>query len=43
MLYPKVRRDALLILAINHKLSMREANQKLIEEGEVPLYTPRNS
>ena len=43
MLYPKVRRDALLIFAINHKLSMRETNQKLLEEGELPLYTPRIS
>ena len=38
VLYPRIRRDALLIYAINHKYTVRQANQKLIEEGEVPLY-----
>ena len=37
-LYARVRRDALLIMALQKKLSMQEANQVLLSSGEVPLY-----
>lgn len=37
-LYPKVRRDALIIYAITHKYDMRQVNAKLIEQGELPLF-----
>ncbi|MBR2571348.1 MAG: hypothetical protein IKE30_04390 [Clostridia bacterium] len=37
-LYPRIRRDALIIYAIQQKLSMEAANALLAEQGEVPLY-----
>ncbi len=37
-LYAKVRRDALLIYAIQKKLTMDQANDLLADAGEVPLY-----
>lgn len=37
-LYPRVRRDALLIFAIQQKYTMDEANELLKREGEPPLY-----
>ncbi|MCD8013034.1 MAG: hypothetical protein LUG99_07650 [Lachnospiraceae bacterium] len=38
ILYPKVKRDAAIIFAIEKKYSMQQANQLLIQEGELPLY-----
>lgn len=38
VLYPKVRRDALLIFCIDKKYDMRQTNQALIEQEEAPLY-----
>lgn len=37
-LYPKLRRDALLIFAIQQKYTMEQANELLAREGEPPLY-----
>ena len=37
-LYPRVRRDALLIFAIQQRYTMDEANELLKREGEPPLY-----
>ncbi|MBQ1311649.1 MAG: hypothetical protein IIY55_07350 [Blautia sp.] len=37
-LYPKIRRDALLLYAFSHKLSMAQANNLLNRENEAPLY-----
>ena len=37
-LYPKVRRDALLIFAVQKKYTMDQANDLLAEAGEEPLY-----
>lgn len=37
-LYAKVKRDALLIYAIQKKLTMDQANDLLAEAGEAPLY-----
>ena len=37
-LYPKIRRDALLIHAIDKKMDMEQANLLLIKSGEIPLY-----
>lgn len=37
-LYPRVRRDALLIFAIQQKYTMEAANELLRSEGEPPLY-----
>ena len=36
-LYAKVRRDALLIYALQHKYSMEQTNQMLREQEEAPL------
>ena len=38
VLYAKVRRDALLIYAIERHLTMEQANQTLLEYQEDPLY-----
>jgi hypothetical protein len=38
MLYPRMRRDALLIFAIQQKYTMEAANELLRSEGEPPLY-----
>jgi len=37
-LYPRIRRDAALIFAVQHKYTMAQANDLLIEAGEAPLY-----
>lgn len=37
-LYPKVRRDAAIIFAIEKKFTMQQANEFLIKEHELPLY-----
>ena len=37
-LYPKIRRDALLIYAIQQKMTMEQANLLLLEHDEIPLY-----
>lgn len=37
-LYPKIRRDALIIYAISHKMSMEDTNHLLIRNEETPLY-----
>ena len=37
-LYPRIRREAVLIYAIEHKATPQEANDLLIEAGEEPLY-----
>ena len=36
-LYPKLRRDALLIFALEQQMDMHRANTLLLEEGETPL------
>ncbi|MCC8137824.1 MAG: hypothetical protein LIO76_07125 [Clostridiales bacterium] len=38
ILYPKVKRDAAIIFAIEKKYTMQQANDLLIQEGELPLY-----
>ncbi|MCD7715941.1 MAG: hypothetical protein LUI39_05780 [Lachnospiraceae bacterium] len=38
VLYPKVKRDAAIIFAIEKKYSMQQTNDLLIQEGELPLY-----
>ncbi|MCD7883980.1 MAG: hypothetical protein LUI87_09835 [Lachnospiraceae bacterium] len=38
VLYPKVKRDAAIIFAIEKKCTMQQANDLLIKEGELPLY-----
>ncbi|MCD8103730.1 MAG: hypothetical protein LUF35_01695 [Lachnospiraceae bacterium] len=38
VLYPKVKRDAAIIFAIEKKYTMQQANDLLIQEGELPLY-----
>lgn len=42
-LYPKVRRDAAIIFAIEKKFSMQETNDLLIKEHELPLYKEERS
>ncbi|MBR2824646.1 MAG: helix-turn-helix transcriptional regulator [Clostridia bacterium] len=37
-LYPRLRRDAVLIYALEQRKSMQEANELLQEAGEEPLY-----
>ena len=37
-LYPRIRRDAALIFAMQHKYTMQQANELLIEAGEAPMY-----
>ena len=37
-LYPRIRRDAALIFAVQHKYTMQQANDLLIDAGEAPLY-----
>ncbi len=37
-LYPKIRRDAAIIFAIEKKYTMQQTNDFLIELGETPLY-----
>ena len=37
-LYPKIRRDAILIFALEHQYSMSRVNELLSESGELPLY-----
>ena len=37
-LYPKIRRDALLIYAIGQKYDMEQTNELLLEHEETPLY-----
>lgn len=37
-LYPKVRRDAAIIFAIEKKFTMQQTNDFLIKEQELPLY-----
>ena len=37
-LYPKIRRDAALIYAIQHKFTMEQANDLLLSEREEPLF-----
>lgn len=37
-LYPRIRRDALLIFAIQQKYTMEAANALLAREGEARLY-----
>ena len=37
-LYPKVRRDAAIIFAIEKKFTMQQTNELLIKENELPLY-----
>ncbi|MCD7832440.1 MAG: hypothetical protein LUH00_00385 [Lachnospiraceae bacterium] len=41
-LYPRVRRDAILIYAIEKKLTMQQANDMLLQEKELPLYERRS-
>ena len=38
-LYPKIRRDAVLIYALQKKFSMDQANELLIKVGEAPLFS----
>lgn len=40
ILFPKIRRDAILIFALEHQYSMNRVNELLSESGELPLYTP---
>ncbi|MCD8022369.1 MAG: hypothetical protein LUF30_05165, partial [Lachnospiraceae bacterium] len=42
VLYPKVKRDAALIYAIENKYTMQQANDLLILENELPLYQKRS-
>lgn len=42
-LYPKVRRDAALIFAIEKKFTMQQTNEFLIQEQELPLYKEESS
>lgn len=42
-LYPKVRRDAAIIFAIEKKYSMQQTNDFLISEQELPLYKEESS
>ena len=37
-LYPRVRRDAVLIYAVEHKAGMQETNEMLEQANEEPLY-----
>lgn len=37
-LYPRIRRDALLIYALSHKLSLAEIEEALVDLGERSLY-----
>ena len=37
-LYPKIRRDALIIYAISNKMTMEQTNLLLIQSEETPLY-----
>lgn len=37
MLYPRIRRDSILLYAVNQKCSVRSANELLIQQGEMPL------
>ena len=37
-LYAKIRRDALLIYAVQQRYTMKQANQLLTEAGETPMY-----
>ncbi len=36
-LYPKIKRDSIIIYAINHKYSLRQTEELLIENGEKAL------
>ena len=42
-LYPKLKRDALLIYAIQRQLSMEQTNLLLLEHDEIPLYRDEKS
>lgn len=42
-LYPKVRRDAAIIFAIEKKFTMQQTNEFLIQEQELPLYKEESS
>lgn len=42
-LYPKVRRDAAIIFAIEKKYTMQQTNDFLIREHELPLYREENT
>lgn len=37
-LYPRTRRDAILIYGLTHRVSVFEINDRLFEEGEEPLF-----
>lgn len=38
-LYPKIKRDVLLIVALGQKMfNIDEVNEMLVKEGEAPLY-----
>ena len=37
-LYPRIRRDALIIFAITHKYDMERTNELLLENEEIPFY-----
>ena len=37
-LYAKIRRDAAIIYAIQHRMSMMETNELLVDAGEEPVY-----
>ena len=39
ILYPKIRRDSILIFALEHQYTMSRVNELLSESGELPLYT----
>lgn len=39
-LYPRIHRDALIIYGLNRKLGLDELNERLLSEGEEPLYVP---
>lgn len=41
-LYPKVRRDAAIIFAIEKKHTMQQANELLLSLQETPLYRESN-
>ena len=42
-LYPRIRRDAALIYAIQQKYTMEQANELLLNEGEEPLFWKRKN
>lgn len=43
VLYPKVRRDAAIIFAIEKNFTMQQTNEFLISEHELPLYKEERS